>query len=426
MGHAGDSNAHTPNLDRLAASGAIFERAYTQNPVCVPSRNCILLGRYTHSSGVISNRHATPRDLITFPQHLRSKGYKTACFGKLHVWDHTDLDWDEQRAAEFPLIDLETSKGTAGTFAGFNPLGQPASFPEEETSEWEATRDTVRFIEDNRDRPWMVQCSFSKPHPPFQPPQRYWDMIDRSKLEIPRYADNVLDDVNPMHWGRMTSRQVHDRTDEQILDGMQGYYGNIAFCDALFGEVLDALDRLGLREDTLVMYTADHGEMLYRHRLWAKGCFFEESAHVPLLISLPGEIPEGRKCSALIEQVDLFPTMMDFLGLETPEMVQGRSFIGAATGNSDSHREFVRGEYYYGPAKKDILRMQFDGRWKYIDNGPELKPELYDLENDPQELTNLSGEAEHQSRVEKLRNELNFWSQQDVVHSQPRNKPKDR
>jgi len=160
-----------------------------------------------------------------------------------------------------------------------------------------------------------------------------------------------------------------------------------------FGEVLRALDEMGLREDTLVLFTADQGEMLFDHRLWQKMTFFDMSVRVPLIVSWPGVLPQGKVTDALVEQIDLFPTLMDILGFPTPSSVQDRSLAPLLLGRTDKHRAVV-----YSKCANNMT-MQFDGRYKYIDNGPEAAPELYDLRNDPWEITNIAGESAHKDDV---------------------------
>ncbi len=410
MGHKGDPNALTPTLDELAASGTVFDRTYCQNPVCVPSRMCIMTGRYSHSHGAMSNYHQTTREFTSFPQVLRRHGYKTACFGHLHIKGRDDLDWDVVNPKrEWPQWQPPENYRPIGPFAGGNPLGRPALRGEQYFRAWRTKEETIRFMKENPTVPWFIQCSFYKPHPPLEPPRKYWEMIDRSKLVIPRYPEDDLDDANPRHKKRMESERLLDLSDEQILDALQGYYGNLAFCDALFGEVIAALDELGLRENTLVVHTADHGEMLGTHHMWKKYTFFEESVHIPLLMSLPGVIPQGRRSDALVELIDLFPTFVDFAGVKTPQSVQGKSFHPVALARKDEHRDFVRSEF------EGKMLMHFDGRHKFIDNGKGVISELYDLESDPREITNVAGAPEHRQRVEQLTAELRKWANEDVV-----------
>lgn len=424
----GDANAITPVLDSLAASGVSFRQTYCSTPICVASRNSILTGRYSHSTGVVSNGYRANRKQLSFAQVLRAKGYKTACFGKLHTPGRADLDWDvydegrERPKGNVPegAVLLETGLSTDGRV----PIGAPDPYPEEETMEWRAKENTIAFMKENRDRPWLLQCSFKKPHPPFQPPTRCWDMIDRSRLAVPRYPENNLADANPRYWESMKRRGMDHLTDEQVRDGMQGYYGNIAFCDQLFGEVLKTVDDLGIRENTLLIFTADHGEMLHDHGLWTKMVFFDPAVRVPLFMRLPGVLPAGRQTKGLVEHVDLFPTIMDLLGFETPPSVQGRSLVPLATAKTEKHRAVARSEFpNVGKSRRggyDPTMMQFDGRYKLVDNGPDIVPELYDTKTDPHETANLSRRADQRERVQRMLAELRAWVKKDAVPLQPR------
>lgn len=418
----GDGNAITPVLDSLAASGVSFRQTYGTTPVCVASRNSILTGRYSHSTGVVSNAYRANRTQISFAQVMRAKGYKTACFGKLHTPGREDLDWDvlaqgkDKPQGGLPAGSVVLPHGLSTD--GRIPIGAPDPYPETATLEWRATENTIAFMRENRERPWLVQCSFEKPHPPFQPPKRYWDMIDRSKLAVPSYPEDDLEDANPRYWEGMKGRGMDRLSAEQVRDGMQGYYGNIAFSDQLFGKVLRAVDDLRLRENTLVVFTADHGEMLYDHRLWTKMVFFDPSVRVPLFMRLPGVLPAGTETKALVEQIDIFPTLMDLLGFETPASVQGRSLAALGKGKTATHRPVARSEYPNGPVDAAFYNptmMQFDGRFKLVDNGSEIAPELYDTETDPREITNLCRRQEHQQRVQSTLRELRAWVKQDAA-----------
>jgi choline-sulfatase len=408
---SGKCPAPTPHFDDLAARGTLFERAYCQSPLCIPGRNSILLGRYAHSHGAVSNQHESSRELPSFPQVLRQNGYTTACIGKLHIQNRNDLDWDFLRWTEnWKRPESRTGRPVLGVvLRGDAPLGQPAPFSDEEHPEWRVKESALGFLRDHRDGPWLLLCSFHKPHPPFQPPPRHWEKIDRRALAIPRYPPGDLDDVNPVHWEMMVSRKLDFATDDDVLDAMQCYYGNVAYCDELFGEILDALDRLGLRAHTLVVHTSDSGELLYAHRLWAKFTLFEEAVRVPLIVSFPEKLSVNQRSDALVEHVDLFPTFLEIAGIRQPETVQGRSLVPLLTGETTSHRDVVHCEY-----GTEIV-MRADSRFKLIENGPSSGPELYDLAADPREIENLAAKPEHAERVETWRAELAEWKARDIV-----------
>jgi len=177
-------------------------------------------------------------------------------------------------------------------------------------------------------------------------PKTYWDKIGPAKLVILQLPPDDLADASPRYMASMRARKLDHMTEEQIRLTMRGYYGNLAFADAMLGEVLKALDDLDLRDRTLVAYHVDHGEMLYEHGLWTKGVFFGPSVRVPLIVRLPGVTPEGKESRALIEMIDLFPTIMDILNVaDLPPTVQGRSFLPVLAGKTDRHRDVVRSEH---------------------------------------------------------------------------------
>ncbi len=451
-GYAGNPYAVTPNLDKLAASGTVFSRTYCQNPLCVPSRTSILTSRYSRSTGVYGNGDVVSRDVTSFTQILRAGGLKTACFGKLHVQGRDDLDWDivesggrgsggrgarrraddgrrgrpraegerprEERRARAREEGDRSRDERPGRTRGRNRSrrgrgrsqggGRPVDMDEKLHGDFQAMQGTIKFMEENRDRAWFIQCSFRKPHPPFEPPKRHWERIDRSKLVVPRYPDGDLKDTGLLSRRGRGGGELDDKT---VLDAMQGYYGCIAFCDDMFGQVLTTLDRLGLRQETLVVFTADHGEMLYDHGLWGKTNFFEPSVHVPLIFSWPGHLPKGRTSDALVELTDLFPTFVDVLGLKTPASVEGRSVLPVLRGKATRHRDLVHSESRAG------MTMQFDGRLKFILNGAGAGPELYDLQKDPREITNLAKQPSYQKQVKELTAQLVAWKNQDQLEA---------
>jgi choline-sulfatase len=427
----GDANALTSNLDSLASAGVSFRQTYCQVPICVGSRNCLLTGRYAHSTGVVTNGCLANPDQVSFAQHLRSKGYLTACFGKLHTPGREKQDWeilnsDGKDAAGDLRTDDQRLLPMFFHTDGKLPLGSPYPLDEKDTQEWRAAEDTINFLSEKHDRPWLVQCSLIKPHPPFQPPRKYWDMVDRSKLQVSghKYPADDLAHGNPRYWKPMQRRGLDHLTDDQILDAMQGYYGSIAFDNNLFGKVLHQLDASGQQNNTLVIFTADHGEMLDDHRLWTKMVFFDSSVRIPLIMHLPGVIEGGKQTSALVEHIDLFPTMMDVLGLNTPAGVQGKSFIKLAKGQTSHHRDVVHSEFPNVPMYKpdgsyNPSIMRFDGRYKIVDNGDAIAPELYDLNTDHLETQNLAIEPAYKDRTHTMLAELREWAKQDMVPVHP-------
>jgi arylsulfatase A-like enzyme len=220
-----------------------------------------------------------------------------------------------------------------------------------------------------------------------------------------------LRDINQRY--PVTKKAGGQKAAEQyVLDSMQAYYGNVNLVDVMVGEILTTLDKLGLREDTLVIFTSDHGEMLYQHRAWGKQSFFDPSVRVPLIISWPGVLPQGKTSDALVQMIDLYPTLLDVLGLEIPKSAQGKSLLPLLQGKTEKQWDVVYSELEGGNV------MQFDGRYKWIDNGTGA-PDLYDMKNDPWELRDLASLPEFRERMEAKVKELRQWRETDVAPQNP-------
>lgn len=425
LGLFGDPYAVTPHLDRLAQEGLSFRKAYCQYPLCVPARTSILLGRYPHSisSGIWGNSLRNP-DQTSFLQLLQQAGWQTACFGKLHVHQRNKQDWTTlnelkkwnpqekiKKSAELEPYRVSPSPQLQPKIVPELPYGAPSPYRKEAHHEWQIKESVIQYMKEHRDENWFLQCSFIKPHPPLNPPPEYWDRFKEMPFVLPDYPENDLEDT--AHTGKMEAQGLGSPTEQQIRDAMIGYYACVNFCDEMFGEVLAALDELGLREDTLVVYTSDHGEMLWDHRLWHKNVFFEESVRIPLLMRMPGLIPSGKQSQALVEHIDFFPTFCELAGIPLPESAQGQSLVPVLTGQRENHKDRVYSEAFYWGENSGKVAMMYDGRYKIIDNGESVMCELYDLEKDPQEITNVAGHSAYAALASGLLSELREWRRKD-------------
>lgn len=433
LGLFGDPYAKTPVLDRLAQDGMAFRRTYTQYPLCVPARTSIVLGRYTHSIASEWGNKIGMSNLkqTSFLQLLQKTGWKTACFGKLHVHGRNELDWTTlnelkkwraqvQIEAE-PYLEkfrISQSPQLRPKIVPELPYGAPSPYKMEAHYEWQVKEAVIQYMKEHKDASWFLQCSFTKPHPPLNPPAEYWEKFKDLPFVLPNYPNDDLTDTNLA--GKMDEQGVGNPTERQIRDAMIGYYACLNFCDDMFGEVLTALDKLGLREDTLVVYTSDHGEMLWDHRLWHKYVFFEQAVRVPFIMRLPGLIPAGVQSSALVEHIDLFPTLCDMAGLPVPSDAQGASLLPVLSGQHTHHKNRVYSECFYWGDNGGKVAMMFDGRYKIIDNGEQVPCELYDLEKDPKEITNVAKHPEYVALTAKLLAELRIWRAKDCVPELPR------
>ncbi len=352
-GFAGDAHAHTPNLDGLAQRSTAFTRAYTPAPLCVPARQSLLTGRYPHAHGAINNGSPMKADEVTFGHLAASHGLATGAIGKMHFvgpdrqqgftarWDYEDYAAAEPYAAGDAASGMAYKDRYGVRSAGnpvpilpdTNPLDRaywsgPSPFPAERHVESYITRETVRFLEGHQDERFFLVCSYFKPHDPMMPPAEHWERFAGVTFPPPLVptSGNTENNAVPEPLRRMQRMLgVQEFDDARWQDAIRGYYGNLAFVDGEIGKVLAALDCLGLRDDTLIIYTSDHGEYVGASsppagRLAGKSSFYEPAWRVPLLISDPRTAgsapgPVGSTSDALASLVDLFPTISEAVGL---------------------------------------------------------------------------------------------------------------
>lgn len=422
------SPALTPNLDRLARRAVRFERAYCQQAVCNPSRSSMLTGLRPDTLGLWNNgthfRELRP-DVVTLPQHFKANGYVTRCVGKIfHNW-HTKEKGDARSwsAPEFlhyashghdapqvtgPLPpNLATGGGRLYTDV---PLTECRDVPDEAYYDGRVAAEAVRVLAEIKDLPFFLAVGFWKPHAPFNAPKRYWDLYDRARLPAldPRrpagapeiaFHDSreVLGLPGP---GRITP------TPELVAEMRHGYFANISYLDAQLGKVLDALDRNGRANDTIVVFVGDHGYHLGEHGLWGKTSTFELDARVPLLIAAPGFGIAGRPTSALAELIDLFPTLSDLCALPKVPGLEGTSLVPVLRDPSHqvktaAYTQHPRPSYYDREPEKVPRSMGYSVRtatvryteWRDWRTGATIARELYEEADEPAETRSLAGDA---------------------------------
>lgn len=418
----------TPNIDLLAAQGVCFENAYCTSPLCGPSRVSFMTGTYPHTNGAVNHpndRHRSGKKyrpqiepgIQSLVACLRDAGYRThACgyTGFHHFRGEQDLDLDNEflgfqtdgaRKWQYPEM---VGKDTARRYHMANTLtemwepsyanveGLPFQGKEEEMWDSVAAKDAVEFINNtSSDEPFFLYCGFRAPHTPWCPPERFLSMYSPGNIgPLPDYK------VKHHHVPRRLQERfeyfdIAHYPEELVRRSIAGYYGFVSYMDDCVGRVLTALDERGVREDTIIVYLADHGENLYRHGLCEKHCFYEGSVKVPLIISWPGHLPEAQRAEALVSIMDVMPTLLKEAGLEIPDFVEGRDLHPVFRG--ESVQDYVFSEYY---STLDPCRMVSDGRYKYIHTEEDIC-ELYDLKNDPEELVNLAWYPQYADLVEK-------------------------
>ncbi|MGD9046421.1 MAG: sulfatase-like hydrolase/transferase [Anaerolineae bacterium] len=414
IGALGNRHVHTPNIDRLVHDGVAFRYAYCQSPISTPSRASFLTGMYPSSVHGCMNGNdywADAAPLVT--KLLADAGYDCGLAGKLHLsgaqgrieprpeddgyrvfhWSHHPQDhWDEGHDYK----DWLRAQGKDLSELYEHPEEIPPSLHQ---TTWCADR-AIEFIEEERDQPWLMSVNVFDPHAPFDPPREYLERYDSESLPGPKFQERDL--AAQARLAGIDFQTTARRPEELDAQAIQAaYYAMIELIDWNVGRLMAALERTGQTENTIVLFTSDHGEALGDHGLLLKGCrFYEGSVRVPLIISWPGHFQAGLVSEALVELTDITPTLLEACGLPVPERMGGRSLLPLLTGQVDPnrHRDFVRSEYYRAlnpdvPGRSDFQgtygTMIRDDRYKLVVYHGHDVGELFDLETDPWEFENL-------------------------------------
>ena len=441
LGCYGDARAKTPNLDRLAARGVRFERSYCAFPLCGPSRNSMLTGLYPNSTGILTNslifRQTIPTQL-SMPQAFRLEGYFAGRIGKLYHYNvpnsvgtngHDDPgSWElELNPAGCDRLEEEGDifSLTPGSFGG--TLSWYAS-PREDAKHTDAmlAADAEWVLErcaKQKDRPFFLAVGFYRPHTPYVAPAKpYFEWYPEAEMPVLPSIEHNASDIPAAALGSYKKDQ-DQLTDELRRQCVQAYYASISFMDAQVGRVVDALDRLGLAENTIIVFTSDHGYHMGEHGLWQKQSLFEESARVPMLIVAPGVAKPGTVAATPVSQVDLFPTLAELCGVKAPANLQGQSLVPVlkdtqAEGRGWALTQVVRGGVRPGAkagkaGKAADAGKRFFGfslrtaRWRYTEWGEGAEGrQLYDHEADPKEMKNLAEDPAHAAVVAELSEKL--------------------
>lgn len=411
MGCFGNPFVKTPNIDRLAKRGVVFSRAYSQFPLCGPSRASLLTGRRPDVTGVYdlkTNFRKNLPDVVTLPQLFKNNHYFSARIGKIFHYgvpneigtDGMDdpVSWHKvinpkgrDKAEEALLTNLTPGHGLGAAFAYLAADGT-----DEEQTDGMIADEAVKLMQQTKDEPFFLAVGFFRPHCPYVAPKKYFDMYPLDKIQLAKEIPNDLDDVpkaaiftSPSHYGL-------DETKRR--ETQRAYYASITFMDAQVGKLLNALDRLKLSDNTIIVFWSDHGYNLGQHGQWQKFSLFENSAKTPLLISVPGGA-KGKESARTVELLDIYPTLAELCGLPAPD-VQGKSLVPLLKNPSAQWGRPAFSQIQKGKITGRSVRTE---RWRYTewDEG-KLGAELYDEVNDPDEFTNLAKKAEHAATVAQL------------------------
>ena len=416
----GNAVCRTPHLDALAEGGVVFDSAYCPSPLCAPSRFSMLSGRLPAAIDAFDNAAEFRADIPTLAHYLALLGYRAILCGKMHFIGPDQLHGYEERLttdvypANFAWManwdrgpHYISSGVTLSSVVEAGPCVRSLQMDYDDEVEYAGIQKLYDLARDPGDRPFFLTISFTQPHTPFTPGQAFWDRYREDEIDMPRVPEIPFDELDELSKGLYFAhgRNLHTIREDHVRNARRGYYAMISCVDDKIGRVLRVLEETGLRDDTIVVFASDHGEMLGERGMWYKHCFFEWSGRVPLILSHPGSLAPRREART-VSLVDLLPTLLDladggeFKG-ETLDL-DGRSMCGLLSGGDPDWPELAIADYLaIGPGVP--CRMIREGRYKlhYIHGHDPL---LYDLDADPDEQEDLAADpafADVRRRLER-------------------------
>ena len=414
----GNKVCKTPNLDKLAANGIVFENAYSNNPVCVPSRASMLSGHLTPEIAVYDNANELASSMPTMAHYMRSLGYWTFLSGKMHFIGPDQLHGFNERLttdvypANFDWIGNwkeGSSYVPSGTALNGVVEAGPCLRTMQEDYDDEVEYQSLKKIYDlarNEDQnPFFGIISFTSPHTPFNVAQKYWNLYDEQSINLPEVGPIPFDELDYFSKSLFFAhgRHRHKITEEHIRKTRQAYYGMISYVDEKIGKIIKLLEDTNKSENTAIFFVSDHGEMLGERGMWFKQCFWEWSSHVPMIASIPGA-PKGTRIPVVTSLVDLLPTILEIGGSSEKhtevEKLSGKSLMPFISGLSEGRDSVAISDYYHiGPCVPTRMVRRNEFKLIYTHGHPHL---LFDLKNDPLELKNLSEDKEYKDQLLQL------------------------
>ena len=432
LGCAGHPVIRTPAIDGIAAQGLRFTGVHTVSPVCQPSRVSFVTGRYPHNHGIWHNRGELPVNYPTFFTALRAAGYTTATVGKSHLWSHRRVAHLREgepylRALGFDTIDeIGGPRGTCATESGYSDylrekglfelfvsdtkervadptITRAAPFDEADHMDGYVGRRAVQCVETfPDDRPTCLFVNFPGPHDPWDAPGRYATRYDPASSPLPIPVPDRPRTLPDHAAAKLDFQPDSGLTPEVIAAIRANYGGKVSFVDDWCRRIFDAYAARGWLDDLLVIVTSDHGEMAGDHGRVYKRTFHESALRVPLILRWPGRIPGGTR-DALVENIDILPTLLETIGVPQPPMSLGRSLLPVVANPQAQHRSDLLSEIYYGGSRNVMLKT---ARHKYVIDQEGRGYMLYDLDRDPDEQYNLVGAPEARALEQAMRDAL--------------------
>jgi arylsulfatase len=425
LSRLGHRVAETPHLDSMSRQGAIFPHGYTPCPSCVPARRSLMTGQTPYTQGVVGYKDAVPWEYdITMPGELTKAGYQTINIGKTHFYPprkHLGFEQlilpneHDEWLAKQPGIDANK---IAHGVPGNSWMARPNQLPEimmEET--WLVSRAGDFLRKRDPTRPFFLCLSFNGLHPPMCPPQVYYDQFINREMPAPAVGE----------WAHHHAEQAGYPLDVDTWRGKiddhlnhrarAAYFAFLAYLDVQVGRFFHMLQQQGVLDDTFMLFTSDHGEMLGDHNLWRKTYAYEASARVPFVMRFPRqlEVEHNQQMESVVGWEDIMPTFLDLAGAPIPATVEGKSMLPLLRGQTAGWREFYHGEHSPCYHPQNANQFLTDGKWKYIWNPITGEQQLFNLTHDPLECSELSGDVEHQDTLE-------FWRGRMVAELAGRSK----
>ena len=418
LGTYGNSIVNTPNIDRLASRGVLFNNAHAQYPWCGPSRASLMTGMYTNQTKITNNnmnlRSSVP-DVITIGQRFRQQGYQSVRIGKIfhydvpsaigtsgnddiYSWDQTVNPYGRDKIEEYKVNTL-TERKYGGTLSWLAAEGT-----DNEQTDGIAASEAIKKLDNfaNSQTPFFLALGFFRPHTPFVAPKKYFEFYDQEKIDIPEISSDYLSTLPEPAVKSIRSQKNQINIDKKLAQEIkEAYYATISFVDAQVGRVLDYLETSGLDKNTVVVLTSDHGFHMGEHGHWQKQTLFEKSTRIPLIISTPNELNKGGVTNSPVELIDIYPTLMDLTDIKVPNHVVGKSLKPIMNNLNAKVRKSSLTRWRNGYSiKTNRYRLT-----QWGSNG-ELGYELYDHKCDKNELINLADNKDYFKVMDSLKLEI--------------------
>ncbi len=414
LGCYGHKVVKSPNLDRLAASGVRFDRAYVQYTVCNPSRTSFLTGLRPTTTRVLDNathvRKNLP-DVVTLPELFRKNGYHSIGLGKVFHRglspDEAKAEMDDPKSFDRVFYGKTTAAGNEGTGRNMTGGALPwcrwlaAEGTDADQADGQLADEAVKALSEKRDKPLFLAVGFYRPHDPFHAPKKYFDLYNPAKFDLPKSPDGYKV-PSPLSHGGGAFKDAFDKfADADRREFLHAYYAGVSFLDAQVGRLLDALDKNKLADNTVVVFLGDHGYELGTRNWWNKNTLFERSCRTPLFVRVPGAKGNGKPTAALTEFIDLYPTLADLCELkEVPNELEGKSFRAVLADPTAKHKAGAITAVKRGAILGRSIRTD-QYRYTEWDDGKK-GAELYDHAADPGEWVNLADKKELQEKRVEL------------------------